>query len=274
MSVIFKSFSSGSCGNCYFLAIREEGAVKAGVLVDAGVSLRRVKKELEAEKMSLDDFSAMLVTHDHLDHIRGLGSFCKKLRKPVWATKELHHALAHHTFTHEYIDPCRKVLDKDGWNEIVPGEIRARYFIVPHDASQTVGYAIMLRDYKVVVITDAGSMTREAMEYCHNADTVVIESNYDFNMLMHGPYTEDLKRRITGGSGHMSNDQCAEAIRKFWHPGLHNLFLCHLSENNNTPQLALAASRAALDGLRPFEREPRLVALPRQTPSVLFTLDL
>lgn len=266
MEVKFKSLSSGSCGNCYFLGIFNEiGTCEAGVLIDAGVSPRRLKKELQREGLCFDDFQAILVTHDHLDHIRSLGSYCKHVQKPVWSTSRLIGALSRHMMTGTYLADVRKVLS-EGWNEIVPGRIRACYFEVPHDATQTVGYAILLDDYKFVIMTDIGRMTPQAMSFASQADTVVIESNYDLYMLRHGPYPKELQDRICQGHGHLSNDECAAAIREFVHPGLRNVFLCHLSEHNNEPQLAHDTSRPSLPP------EIRLAPLPRQTPSTLFTL--
>lgn len=266
----FKSFSSGSCGNCYFLGLEENGKIAASVIIDAGVSLRRLKKEMMLERISLDDVQAVLVTHDHMDHIRSLGSYCKYLLKPVWATRELHDALAHHTFTEQYIAPCRNVLSADGWTEIVPGKLTVRQFVVPHDATQTVGYAIVIGGYRFVIMTDIGAMTSEALSFAANAQTVVIESNYDEHMLMTGPYPYDLKMRICQGHGHLSNAKCAEAIRKFWHDGLRNIFLCHLSEHNNTPELAYKASVEVLHelGAEGFPLRP----LPREHASQMFNL--
>lgn len=287
-NVKFFSLSSGSCGNCYFLSLEEDGQHTAGVLIDAGVSLRKLKKELAIKGYSFESFSAILVTHDHLDHIRNLGSFCKHLQKPVYATAVLHDALAHHSFTSEWIGGCRRCLDGSGWNEIVPDKIYAKYFIVPHDATQTVGYALLIGGYRFVIMTDIGEMTAEALEYAHNADTVVIESNYDMDMLLHGPYTYDLKMRICKGCGHLCNDKCADAVHTFMHDGLRNIFLCHLSENNNTPELAVKASGSALASLgyrQSYERSALFIknedgqektvtlrALPRQVPSQLFIL--
>ena len=280
----FFSLSSGSCGNCYFIALEENGALTASVIIDAGVSIRRLKRELEAKGYSLDSFSAILITHDHMDHIHSLGSYCKKLSVPVYATNELHNALAHHTFTRDWIADHRKDLKDDDWTEIVPGKIMARYFVVPHDATQTVGYALWIDGYKFTIMTDLGAMTPEALSYASHSDTVVIESNYDVDMLLGGTYTYELKMRICKGHGHLSNDNCADAIRKFWHPGLKHIFLCHLSENNNTPELALRANYAALESLGFVPSYPKaplflkgdeeltLYALPRRTASSLFKL--
>lgn len=266
----FKSFSSGSCGNCYFLGLEEDGEISASVVIDAGVSLRSLKRELAREGLALESVHAVLVTHDHMDHIRSLGSFCKYLKKPVWATRTLHEALAHHSFTEKYILPCRREFAEGGWSEIVAGKIAVKAFEVPHDATQTVGFAIVIGGYTFVIMTDIGEMTKEALEFASKADTVVIESNYDVDMLMGGPYTYELKMRICKGHGHLSNDQCAAAIKKFWHDDLRNIFLCHLSEHNNTPELAHKCSEKALIELG-VEAFP-LRALPRQTASPLFIL--
>ena len=259
------SFSSGSCGNCYYLGTEDKG-----ILIDAGVSLRRLKKVLQENGLDMDSFSSVLVTHDHLDHIRHLGSFCKRIAKPVFTTEEIHNALARHTFTADHISSCRKVLDAGVWNNIAG--IKVRYFVVPHDATQTVGYAIEIEGRRFVIMTDIGRMTDEAIELARTADTVVVESNYDMDMLMSGPYTYELKMRIVQGCGHLSNDECASAIKRFWHPGLKNIFLCHLSENNNTRELAFNSAVGALKELGVEKGTVSLRCLPRQYPSQMFTL--
>ncbi|MBQ9463332.1 MAG: MBL fold metallo-hydrolase [Bacteroidales bacterium] len=266
-SIRFKSFSSGSCGNCYFIGIfGDEGRrCEAGVIIDAGVSPRRLKKELQHEGLCFDDFSAVLVTHDHMDHIRSLGSFCKHIRKPVWATENLHRALSRHSMTRFEISDYRMELREGCWNDIIPGRIKARQFIVPHDATETVGYALLLDDFKFVIMTDIGSMTQEALNLACQADVVVIESNYDPEMLRNGPYPKDLQARIRGGHGHLSNPECSDAIKAFNHESLRHIFLCHLSEHNNTPELAYRESLEAAAGIP-------LTPLPRQTASPLYIL--
>jgi phosphoribosyl 1,2-cyclic phosphodiesterase len=261
----FMSLSSGSCGNCYYL-----GTENGGVIIDAGVSLRRLKKVLMEYNLDYDSFSAVLVTHDHLDHIRHLGSFCKRLNKPVYTSEVIHGALARHTFTAPTIAHCRRVLP-DGEAVEIAG-MKVRYFVVPHDATQTVGYSIEVEGRRFVIMTDVGRMTDEAVAFAREADTVVVESNYDMDMLMSGPYTYELKMRIVQGCGHLSNDECASAIRRFWHPGLRNIFLCHLSENNNTHELAYKCSLEALESLGVKKGELALRCLPRQYPSQMFTL--
>lgn len=261
----FMSFSSGSCGNCYYI-----GTDSGGLLVDAGVSLRRVRKCMEENGLSMDDVAGILVTHDHLDHIRHLGSFCKRLHKPVYTTPVLHRALSVHTFTSQVISGCRHDAPENAWTRI--GDFTVRPFVVPHDATQTVGYAIRSSDTNLVIMTDIGRMTDEAVGFASEASAVIVESNYDIDMLMGGPYTYELKMRIVQGCGHLSNDECASAIRRFYHDGLRHVFLCHLSENNNTADLAYASALAALKEAGAEAGEVSLRCLPRTHPSPLFIL--
>lgn len=286
----FLSLKSGSSGNCYFVGVfpdSDSSRCSSGVLIDAGVSLRSLKNAFLQYGLSTDCFSSILITHDHMDHIRGLGSYCKKLRKTVCSSDVLISAMSRHTFKLDNINAPRRVLDPSVWSEVGNG-IFVRFFVVPHDATQTIGYAIRLLDgpgdgneadsnavqeHRLMIMTDAGRVTDEALEWAKWADTVIFESNYDVDMLMGGSYPHELKMRICGGQGHLSNDECADAIRKFMHPALRNLFLCHLSENNNTPSLAYQSAKSVLDELVAKSLRPiNLRALPRRSPSGIILL--
>lgn len=260
----FMSFSSGSCGNCYYV-----GNEYGGVIIDAGISLRKLKKAFAENGLDMDTVAAVLVTHDHLDHIRFLGSFCKRLQKPVYTTEEIHKALSRHSFTSAHIGSCRCILQPGCANTVADG-IDVTYFEVPHDATQTVGYSISVDGRKFVIMTDIGRMTDEAAAFAREADSLVLESNYDMDMLVAGPYTYDLKMRIIQGHGHLSNDECASALKRIYHPGLKNIFLCHLSENNNTADLAFRASSVALSEAGAPQGSVNLRCLPRTYPSPLF----
>ena len=131
----FRSFSSGSAGNCYLLA-HDGGAL----LIDAGVSVRRLKAFLQEDGLAPGDLGAVLITHDHGDHIRHLGSFCKRLGHPVWAPEVLHAAFFRHPFTRDCVGACRRVLPTDTWTQVVPG-FSVRPFEVPHDATPHDGEA-------------------------------------------------------------------------------------------------------------------------------------
>ena len=303
VEVKFLSLSSGSSGNCYFLGRFDGERCLGGLLIDAGVSIRRLRALLADNGLSTDDFGAILVTHDHMDHVRSLASYCKKLCKPVWTSEVLAEALLGRTMKLANLGATVLGLLPDEWNDICGFSVR--YFIVPHDATQTVGYAVRipLRDapfaagepapdsvpavhpkagtdmgfHRFFIMTDAGRVTDEAVAFAGESDTVVFESNYDMDMLMSGPYPHELKMRIMNGHGHLSNDECASAVRRFWHPGLRNLFLCHLSENNNTPRLAFEATSAVIDALSEENlsaqsRKTSIRPLPRTSPSGLIVL--
>ena len=267
----FLSFSSGSCGNCYLLLREHPGEALSGVLIDAGVSIRRMKKILEGMSLDFNCFQSVLVTHDHGDHIRNLGSVCKRLSKPVYTTSVLHEALSRHPFTRLEIGPCRRDLLSGQWNRVAEG-FEAQFFVVPHDATQTLGYALRVDGHLFVLMTDLGHVTPEALAWASRADTVVVESNFDVDMLLGGDYPHELKMRICQGYGHLSNDACCDAIRQFLHPGLKNLFLCHLSGNNNTPRRAYeqAAATLASCGVEPGTLHLRV--LERGIPSPLLYL--
>ena len=274
----FLSLSSGSSGHCYFLGRFRGRECVGGLLIDAGVSLKRLKQVLETEGISTDCIDAVLVTHDHMDHIRSLASYCKKLHKPVWTSRTIAQALAGRTYHLAGIGVCPDELVQGEWN-LISG-FAVKYFVVPHDATETVGYFIEMplgaSVHRFFIMTDAGRVTDEAVEYASMADTVVFESNYDMDMLLGGPYPAELKRRIMDGNGHLSNDECASAIKRFCHSGLRNVFLCHLSDNNNTPRRAWETSEAALDELCGMGRIEKgavsLRSLPRTSSSGLISL--
>lgn len=288
-STKFLSLSSGSCGNCYYISLEENSKHVAGVMIDTGISARKVKNTLLANKIEMDSFESILVTHEHADHTRGLGSMCKQYHKNIYSTPTIHGKMATHYATRDWVPKYRKDLQPNTWNEIVPGKIFAKYFVVPHDAAETVGYALWLGSHKLTIMTDIGHMTDEALAFARNSETVVIESNYDEQMLMNGSYPYELKVRVAGDNGHMSNDDCARAIIDFYHPGLKNIFLCHRSADNNTEEKALEASSRALQALGFTQAGPKpavfvrknaegeeeivkLHVLPRDKQSVIFGL--
>lgn len=265
----FISFSSGSCGNASYLGYDAgDGRMPHGILIDAGVSLRQVTRTLRAHGMDVDAIDGILLTHDHGDHIRCIATYCKRLGIPVWATTAVHNQLQRYPLTRPYLTSCRRDFVPGDENPVAEG-ISARCFVVPHDATETVGFRIILPGgHRFVLMTDLGMVTPEAMAYAREADTVVIESNYDVDMLLGGGYPPELKKRIAGGA-HLSNDACAQAVRSFWHEGLKNLFLCHLSGNNNTPSLALAATRSALEEVGAASVQLRVLPRGEVTPLLI-----
>ncbi|MCK9628732.1 MAG: MBL fold metallo-hydrolase [Bacteroidales bacterium] len=235
----FISLSSGSNGNCYYI-----GNEQVSLLIDVGVSGRMIKKRLSEFGISVDSISFVLVTHDHIDHIKHLGAFTQKFKTPVIATKKLHDYLSVHPCTRGCMDDCRKFVEKGDCYEY--SGVRVTPFDVPHDANETLGYHIDFRGEKFTIITDAGRMTQEMIEYSRKASHLILESNYDYQMLMDGNYPRVLIERIKNGYGHLCNIQTAEALKNIYNSDLKNLFLCHLSENNNTPELAYGSACSSL----------------------------
>ena len=237
----FLSISSGSNGNCYYL-----GNESTALVVDAGIGFRTIKQRLAKAGVDVSSVEMIFVTHDHMDHIRGLLSLAQRLSVPVYATARLHDALTRHSAVGPDLAGSRRVL-RPGFPEQMRG-IGCVTFEVP-----------------------LGRVPEYAYEYCRQADYVIIESNYDIDMLIRGRYTPELKARVMGDNGHLSNDDCASALKRIWHPGLKGVFLCHLSQDNNTPGLAYRTSYYALTSIGlTIPDDIQLVCLPR---SDIFSLD-
>ena len=256
------SLSSGSNGNCYYFS---DG--RLSFLIDLGIGTRTIKKRLADHGIDLDSIDAIFVTHDHFDHIRSLGTFTERCHKPVYLTRTLEAALRHNICTAGRLKGCVRYLE-EGKEALVGDSLRITPFIVPHDATQTVGYHFMLGGERFTVMTDLGEVTDEAVRYAALADHLVVESNYDVDMLITGPYPKELKERILTGHGHLSNEQTSSLLVRSRHAGLRDVFLCHLSANNNTPSLAGAAAKKTLESIG---SQASLYCLPRSSASELFT---
>lgn len=259
--VKFISLSSGSNGNCYYI-----GDENTAFLIDAGIGPRTIKKRLLEHGIAMESIKFVLVSHDHIDHIKSLGVLADRVNLPVYATERLHRSLSVHFCTRGKLGGCARktVLDEafeyDG--------VKITPFEVPHDATETVGYHIDFHGVKFTFITDVGAITDNVINYSSMANVLIIESNYDLDMLLQGGYTPELKLRIAKGNGHLSNEQCASVIRRVCHPQMDSIFLCHLSENNNTPELAFKEIDKAL---KSKNSSAKLFTLPRRMSSQVFT---
>lgn len=260
--VRFLSLSSGSNGNCYYF-----GSDRFSFLIDVGIGTRTIKKRLAAHGIDILDIGAVLVTHDHFDHIKSLGTFTERLHKPVYLTRTLEAALRHHFCTAGMLKGCVRFLEEGTASGIAPGLV-VTPFVVPHDATQTVGYHFCFEGERFTVMTDLGEVTDDAVRYAGMADHLVVESNYDVDMLVTGPYHPALKSRILNGNGHLSNEQTASLLRRCAHGNLRDIWLCHLSANNNTPEKALLCAKETLGSIG---SRASLHCLPRNRESELFT---
>ncbi len=262
--VNFFILSSGSNGYCYYI-----GNEHTALLIDAGIGPRTIRKRMQNYNLSLDNVEFILVTHDHIDHIKSLGIVAERLKIPVYATERLHKALDLHSCTRNRLSGCvRKTIIG---NESIYKGVSFIPFNVPHDATETVGYFIDFYGVKFAFITDIGAVNDDVIEYCRKAQVLIFESNYDLDMLLCGSYTPALKNRIIKGEGHISNEQAASAIKRIYNKNLKSIFLCHLSENNNTPNLAYKAVEGALSSVGvKIGCDITLTCLPRSEVSELY----
>lgn len=228
----FISFGSSSSGNCYYLATE-----KTRILVDAGVGMRTLKHGLKEKGLQLADIDAVFITHDHADHIKAVGNLAHDYRLPVYATEEVHRGINRNCCVTVKLTPDdTRIIQKLQTTQI--GDMRVTPFGVPHDSSDCVGYRIETDGEIFLVITDVGHVTEDIQREVSAANYIVLESNHDVSMLMDGPYPAYLKGRIRSGRGHLSNADSARLIAEYASPALRHVWLCHLSEENNHPELA------------------------------------
>ena len=233
------SLGSGSSGNCFFV-----GDANSGVLIDVGISFKAIKAALEKYEISLDSVSAVLITHEHSDHIKGLNTILKKTEIPVYASKETCDYILEHIPESE-----GKLHILEVKTSVVEGKTEFYAFNVYHDSKNAVGYRIKTPDNRCVVYsTDVGHIDDSILEHLINADFNIIEANYDEGMLMcNVSYPFLLKKRISGDCGHLSNKDCAQTVCKLYKSGCRRFLLAHLSRENNTPEVALETVKNALN---------------------------
>lgn len=228
----FIAFGSGSSGNCYLLWTENDS-----IMIDAGVGIRTLKKYFRDYGLSLSKVMRVLVTHDHADHIKCVGSMSHELKVPVFATELVHQGIdGNYCVARKVEKEYRRIVQPNVACQM--GEFRVTPFSVPHDSRDNVGYFIEAGGTNFCLITDAGRITEEMAGYIAQAHYLVIEANHDREMLQQGPYPAYLKERIVGGNGHLSNEACGEAIATHMNEHLKHVWLCHLSEENNHPELA------------------------------------
>jgi len=233
------SLASGSNGNCYYL-----GTSEYGILIDAGISFRIIKKYLREYGIAIETIVAVLVTHDHADHIKSLAGFGAKMNIPVYATETVHYGIERSFYVQDKLVGSRRFIEKGKSFDI--NEFTVTAFDVPHDTIENVGYQIAIGDKTIVIITDVGRITDTVMYYAATANHLILESNYDEEMLRNGSYPYYLKKRITSGMGHLSNRLAGELLSAVYHEKMNEIWLCHLSKDNNLPELAYNTAENAL----------------------------
>ena len=268
MKIRFLSLASGSSGNCYYL-----GTPEYGLLIDAGIGIRTIKKVLKDHEIDLCQIMAVLVTHDHADHIKTVGYLGEKLNLPIYTTEGVHRGIEKSRYVEETLTHSRHIIEKE-----VPftlRDFRITAFEVPHDSTDNMGYMIEFGNHTFTFATDVGHITPTVSRYMSQANHLIIEANYDEEMLIHGTYPPFLKERVASQTGHLGNHDTAEFLATHYDPKLTDIWLCHLSRDNNHPELAYKTvdERLYQEGIR-VGKDVRLVALKRTTPSELYEFEI
>jgi len=264
MKLNFCSLSSGSSGNCYYL-----GNEFHGILIDAGISAASIRRFLKNMDISMQTIMGVLITHNHIDHIRGLELLTRKNTLPAFTT---------HKIWKSILTP-KKNISPDSIREIplmqkfhLAGfDIEA--FPVCHDAPETIGFHICAGGKKITIATDLGHICQTAAPYIKAANFLVIESNYDEQMLVNGKYPHFLKARIQSDHGHLGNHQTSAFLAENISDNLSIICLAHLSKNNNTPAIVLQTLQRTLSekGII-LNGQQRISILNRNIPTEIINL--
>ena len=232
--------ASGSKGNCFLVKTD-----KTKILVDAGLSAKKTINLIESLYLSHAKVNALIISHEHNDHISGAGVLSRKLKIPIFITEKT------------YIS-SKRVLGKlnhgikffENGEEFEIGDLVITPFASSHDVSESTNFVITQKGNikrKLGIVTDLGYPTRLTINKLQGVTTIILESNHDEKMLLEGPYPWELKQRVKGREGHLSNEQAVGLISQIIHSELSNIILAHLSEQNNTPQLAYNTMKAFLE---------------------------
>ncbi len=275
--ILFISFGSGSSGNSTYI-----GTKKEGVLVDAGVDCDRVFEALEQNNISPSAIKGICITHDHGDHIKYAYNIARKHRHiNIFCTNRVLNGILRRHNISRRIKDIHVAIFKEIPFKVAGLTITA--FEVPHDGSDNAGFSIERMGKRIAIATDLGHINERAFHYLTRADFLMLESNYDPDMLANGRYPEYLKNRIRAANGHLDNNDAARFLADNYHSELKYVFLCHLSNDNNTPELACKTITDALNakGISVGEgrytpsdndKDLQLIPLPRHTSSSLYTL--
>lgn len=266
--VNFICFGSGSSGNCYYL-----NADGYGMLIDLGIGLRKFRKYMSDYGLSMAQIKAILATHDHADHVKSVGAFAQTFHLPVYTQAGTYVGMDRNRFMHKKVPGELRHVITDG-EPFVLGPFTITPFAVPHDSVANCGYSIEVQDIRFCLMTDVGQVTDTVRQQLRDADYVVVEANYDAQMLEHGPYPRYLKDRIRSGTGHLDNADTARLLAEELTPRTRHVWLCHLSEENNHPTLAHRCVSDALIAAGRLTDNDALVVetLKRCHPSCLYTL--
>ena len=225
----FCNLYSGSSGNCSFV-----GTDNINILIDCGESQKKISDALESIGKSINKIDAIIVTHEHSDHVKNLGAISKKYNIPVYANEKTFENMPEQTSLID--EKNKKVFNTDDHFEI--GDLKIYPFHIPHDAAEPCGYNIYNDDKKISIATDIGHMDNNILKKLEESQFLLLESNYEPEILKYAKYPYYLKQRIAGPNGHLSNQEAGLTITKLVYSGVNNIMLGHLSKQTNFPELA------------------------------------
>ncbi len=264
----FCSIASGSSGNCIYI-----GSDESSVLVDAGVSCRRITEGLKGIGRSLTDLTGILITHEHSDHIQGLGVLSRKAHIPIYGTAATLRQIRRYAPL-GVVDPeLFRVIRPD--DPFMLGDLKINAFHISHDAADPVAYRVENGGKTAAVATDMGCYDDYTVDHLKNLDVALVESNHDVNMLEVGPYPYPLKRRILSEKGHLSNESAGHLLSEILSPRMNTVYLGHLSKNNNYGALAYATVTTEIDADESCEVKSRdlpILVADRDRPMEMVTV--
>jgi phosphoribosyl 1,2-cyclic phosphodiesterase len=257
MCVTVSMLASGSRGNCAIVA-----STRTKILVDAGVSCRETFKRMKTLGEEPHSLSAILITHEHSDHIYGLATLAKKLHVPVFMTGATHSAWARAIRDAKGERPQVEKMERfESGHKFQIGDIEVKPFTVPHDAADPVGFTFRVEGSKIGIATDLGYVPSSVRDHLRGCDVLVMESNHDLEMLRVGPYPWSVKQRVMSRVGHLSNEALADFFSNDYDNSAAFVVLAHLSEQNNHPEVARReAERALADRAGLFQNRVLLAA--------------
>ena len=243
----FCSIASGSSGNCIYV-----GSDNTHVLVDIGISGKKMETGLNSLELTGRDLDGILITHEHSDHIKGLGVISRKYGIPIYATAGTVDAMVRTNALGKIPEGIFHEIQED--EPFMINDLKVNPFTIPHDAAQPVGYRLEHEGHSVGIATDLGKYNDYIIENLQGLDALLLEANHDIRMLQVGKYPYYLKQRILGNKGHLSNETAGKLLCELLHDDLKYVLLGHLSKENNLPQLAHEAVRLEITmGESPYQ---------------------
>jgi phosphoribosyl 1,2-cyclic phosphodiesterase len=246
MSLHLCSIASGSSGNCVYV-----GSDQVNLIIDAGISGKKIEEGLNSVGLKTSEMDGILITHEHSDHVKGIGVLARRYGIPIYATQKTANAILSSNSLGKIPEGLIHIIKKD--EDVTIKDLTVHPFEIPHDASEPICYTIKNKNKKIGFATDLGNYNDYILEQLKDSNILFIEANHDVNMLQVGPYPYYLKQRILGEHGHLSNERSGQLITELIHDKLEHIILGHLSNENNFAELAFQTVQLEIDRLSPYK---------------------